>query len=119
MHVELRVDAAHVRSVPTSAAVVTADADARPLRCIYQLVRDSGLDPVRPAFVAVPAHARFERLLAHAHPFDMDGHARRRRFMEALLAVAGRVDVWECRFAPSLAALPALARALRAHMEAS
>lgn len=86
-----------------------------PLRRIYQLTRDGALDPGRPLFVPVPTGRRFETLLKHAHPFDMDTPERRRAFLENLLAVARTVDVWECRFAPGLEALPALAAAVRVH----
>ena len=34
-----------------------------------------------------------------------------------VMALARQVDVWECRFAPELTALPALARAVRDHMD--
>jgi hypothetical protein len=91
----------------------------RPLRRIYLLVRDASVDPRRPAIDLVPALERFNRLLVHAHPFDLDGDGRRRRFVESLLAVASQVEVCECRFAPSLESLPALARAVRAHVEAA
>ena len=114
----VRVDErARAALAPTPGGSDTAD--ERPLRRIYHLVRDSGLDPSRPSIAPIPPRARFDRLLAHAHPFDLDGEARRRRFIEAVLAVAARVDMWECRFAPSLAALPTHARALRAHVESA
>jgi hypothetical protein len=106
------------------AALQSPDGDAdtapeRPLRRVYHLVRDPAVDPSRPSIVPIPAVSRFDRLLAHAHPFDLDGDARRRRFIEAVLTVAARVDTWECRFAPSLPALPSLARALCAHVESA
>jgi hypothetical protein len=94
-------------------------ADERPLRRIYHLVRDRRLDPSRPSIAPIPPRARFDRLLAHAPPFDLDGEARRRRFIEAVLGIAASVDMWECRFAPSLAALATHARALRAHVESA
>jgi hypothetical protein len=114
----VRVDA-EARAALGSAAIDADPADERPLRRIYHLVRDPGLDPARPSITPVAAAARFDRLLAQAHPFDLDGETRRRRFIEALLRVSAKVDAWELRFAPSLAALPTLARTLRAHMESA
>jgi len=86
-----------------------------PIHRIYHLVRDQELDPVRPAFVPVPAARRFEVLLTHAHPFDMGSEDRRRAFIENLMTLARTVDVCECRFAPDLAALPSLAESIRRH----
>jgi hypothetical protein len=54
-------------------------------------------------------------LLAHAHPFDMGSDDRRRAFFENLMAFVRHVDVWECRFAPDLEALPSLAAEIQAH----
>ena len=114
---------AHERSVDTLLSQDRSGAvrvtDGRPLRRIYLLARDHALDPAMPSFVPVPHAARFQRLLAHGHPFEMDGDERRRRFVQAVLTVAASVDTWECRFAPSLPHLPHLARAIRAHMEAA
>ena len=90
--------------------------DRRELWRIYQLVRDQSLDPSFPSFAPVPSENRFTLLLSHAHPFDLAGPHRRRQFVENVMALARQVDVWECRFAPGLAALPALARAVRDHM---
>lgn len=98
-----------------SGASTVKPTESAPFHRIYHLVRDAGLDPARPAFAVVPASRRFELLLAHAHPFDMGGSDRRRDFMERLLVLARSVEVWECRFAPDLAALPALASSIRAH----
>lgn len=84
---------------------------------IYHMVRDGSVDPAEPTFVPVPPHARFELLLAHAHPFEMGTEGRNRAFMENLLTLARSIDVWECRFAPGLSALPSLAAAIRAHVD--
>ena len=91
--------------------------DTTPLHRIYHLVRDGSVAVNAPAFVPIPPAQRFEILLAHSHPFDMGGDNRRRAFIEHLMAVSRTVDVWECRFAPSLADLPALAGAIRQHAE--
>lgn len=115
----VRVDAAvrealrHVKRDGTRGNVP----DSAPLHRIYHLVRDHTLDPARPSFLSVPPSRRFELLLAHAHPFDMGSDERRRAFMENLLTAARTVEVWECRFAPDLAALPALAHAIRTHLD--
>lgn len=87
-----------------------------PFKRIYQLARDATLDPLSPTFVPLPPEKRFPLLLAHAHPFDMGTRERRRAFLENLMTLARTVDVWECRFAPDLAALPSLAAAIRTHI---
>jgi hypothetical protein len=99
------------------AGVAAAAGDRRPLVRVYHLVRDGQLDPREPVFSRVPHAKRFERVLAHAHPFEMGSEARRRAFISTLLEVARGIDQWECRFAPSLEALPALARAFGRHIE--
>lgn len=83
---------------------------------VYDLTRDDSLEPGVPRFAPVAAARRFERLLAHAHPFEMAGPERRRAFTENLLALARDVEVWECRFAPSLDALPSLVDGIRGHV---
>ena len=88
-----------------------------PLHRIYHLVRDSSVPADAPRFSPIPPATRFEILLAHSHPFDMGGDDRRRAFIEHLMTVARTVDVWECRFRPSLADLPALAGSIRQHAE--
>jgi hypothetical protein len=85
------------------------------LHRIYHLVRDTTLDPLSPRFVPVPETMRFERLLAHAHPFELGTDDRRRAFFESLMTLAREVEVWECRFAPALSALPALTSRIREH----
>ena len=45
----------------------------------------------------------------------MGDEDRRRAFIENLMTLARHVEVCECRFAPDLAALPALAESLRDH----
>ena len=82
---------------------------------VYHLVRDTTLDPVQPVFAELAPGERFRLLLAHAHPFEMGSPERSREFHENLLTLVRTADVWECRFAPDLAALPALAAAVRQH----
>jgi hypothetical protein len=84
---------------------------------IYELVRDDSIDPSSPVFSPVETGRRFELLLAHAHPVEMGDAGRRRRFIESLMALARDVDVWTCRFAPRLDALPSFAAALADHIE--
>ena len=91
--------------------------DTAPFVRIYQLVRDTSLDATRPALEPVSRERRFELLLAHAHPFDMGGAQRRRRFIESVMTLARDVDVWTCRFNPRLDALPVFAAALRDHID--
>ena len=83
---------------------------------VYLLKRDYGLAPSTPVFARIPAVERFERLLTHAHPFEMGGAARHREFLENVLSLARTVDVWECRFAPDLTALSRFAATVRAHI---
>jgi hypothetical protein len=108
---------ADVPRAVTPAGGPAVSGDSRPLARIYHLARDERLDPREPVFVPVRPAARFERLLAHAHPFEMGHEARRRAFVEALLEMAQLTDCWECRFAPSLVDLPSLAAAVRRHIE--
>jgi hypothetical protein len=118
LHFPVRVDdgARAVLPAPTDGVMSTsARAIDPPVRILYDLVRDETLDPEKPVFSPVPAERRFQLLLAHAHPFDMGPLERRRAFMEQLMAVARTIEVCECRFAPSLPALPRLAEAIRAH----
>lgn len=99
-----RVTAAD-RSLPSEA----------PIHRIYHLIRDEAVNPRQPRFESIPVAERFEVLLTHAHPFDMGDEDRRRAFVENLMTLARHVEVCECRFAPDLAALPALAESLRDH----
>jgi hypothetical protein len=113
-------DAVRSRLASTADSVRTAAPGTRaPLRRVYLLVRDPSVDPLSPAFTQVPGAERFERLLAHAHPFDLSTTDRRRRMIERLMQAAATADVCELRFGPSLAALPALAARVRDHMAAS
>jgi hypothetical protein len=102
--------AAGVEPVPPGSRV--------PLRRVYLLVRDDAVDPGVPVFAPVPAASRFERLLAHAHAFDLSGQARRRRMIERLMHAAAAMQVCELRFGASLQHLPALAARVRRHMAA-
>ena len=86
-----------------------------PIHRIYHLVRDVSVDPRQPRFESVSVSRGFEILLTHAHPFDMGDEDRRRAFIENLMTLSRHVEVCECRFAPDLAALPALAESLRDH----
>jgi hypothetical protein len=90
-----------------------------PFRRVYLLVRDPAVHPLSPVFTNVAGPERFERLLAHAHPFDLSVPERRRRMLERLMRAAAAATVCELRFGPSLAALPSLAARVRDHMAAS
>ena len=88
----------------------------QPLRRVYFLTRDLTLDPGRPELTPVTGGSRFERLLAHAHPFELATDTRRRLMIERLLRIAGAVALYELRFAPSLDHLPLLAQSISAHL---
>ena len=88
-----------------------------PIHRIYHLVRDPLVDPLAPVFEPVETERRFELLLAHAHPFEMGGAERQRRFIQSVMTLARDVDVWTCRFGPRLDALPSFAAALADHIE--
>jgi hypothetical protein len=89
-----------------------------PLRRIYMLVRDAAVDPQSPIFTDVRGSNGFERLLAHAHPFDLSAGGRRRRMIHRLMQVAAAAKICELRFGPSLDCLPALAARVREHLTA-
>jgi hypothetical protein len=93
--------------------------ETRVLGRIYFVARDSLLDPARPSIRALEGAAVFERLLAHAHPFDLPGPERRRRMIERLLQVARNVPMYELRFAPDLTSLPRLIDAVGQHLASS
>jgi len=108
-------DPARRTAAPRSASDgLPRSTDAALIR-IYHLVRDATLDPLCPRFVPVPEAMRFERLLAHSHPFELGTAERRRAFFENLMRLAREVELWECRFAPSLTALPAFSSKIREH----
>jgi hypothetical protein len=88
----------------------------QPLRRVYFLTRDLAVDPGRPELSPIRGGSRFERLLAHAHPFELATDARRRMMVERLLRIAAVVPLYELRFAPSLEHLPVLAQSVRAHL---
>jgi hypothetical protein len=113
----VRVDH-HVREMlGRPADVRLADPGARqPLRQVYFLTRDVTIDPGRPELAPVRGGSRFERLLAHAHPFELATDARRRVMVERLLRIAAAVPLYELRFAPSLEHLPLLAQSVSAHL---
>lgn len=114
----VRVDSAALEATHRGRRQPSATADSGQLpqvKRVYQLSRDPSLDPFTPQFTAVPFHRRFEVLLTHSHPFDMGSDARQRAFHEHLLAISQHTDVWDCRFAPALEALPALAAQMVDH----
>jgi hypothetical protein len=88
----------------------------RPLCRVYFLTRDVTLDARCPELTPLSGGSRFERLLAHAHPFDLASDRRRRVMIERLLIIAGAIPMYELRFAPSLGHLPLLARSVSAHL---
>jgi hypothetical protein len=90
-----------------------------PLRRIYLLVRDAAVDPQSPIFTDVRGSNGFERLLAHAHPFDLSAADRRRRMIERLMQTAATAQICELRFGPSLHSLPTLAARVRGHLTAA
>jgi len=97
---------------------VTAGA-TRVLRRIYFVSRDPRLDPARPSIRVVEGPAAFERLLAHAHPFDLPGPDRRRHMIERLLRIARAVPAYDLRFAPDLTSLPRLIDEVGRHLASS
>ena len=90
-----------------------------PLRRIYLLVRDAAVDPQSPIFTDVRGSNGFERLLAHAHPFDLSAADRRRRMIERLMQTAAMAQICELRFGPSLHGLPTLAARVQGHLAAA
>jgi hypothetical protein len=115
-----RVDHEVRARLPGAAARVrvVAPETVAPLRRIYLLVRDPAVDPRSPVFTNVPCANGFERLLAHAHPFDLSAADRRRRMIERLMCAAATATICELRFGPSLDCLPALAARTREHLTA-
>ena len=118
----VRVDSAALEAVGggrRGAPPTAVSSHLSPLKRVYQLSRDPSRDPFAPQFTAVPCHRRFETLLKHSHPFEMGSDARQRAFHEHLLTIAQHTDVWDCRFAPALEALPSLASQLVEHAATS
>jgi hypothetical protein len=108
-----RLDAAAAAALRLPADSATragspAPAQTAALQRVYFLDRDLDVDPTEPSIRPLAPAPAFERLLAHAHPFDLAGPDRRRRMIERLLFAAGTVTMFELRFAPSLAYLPSL-----------
>jgi len=89
--------------------------EVRPLQRVYQLVRDDRVPAHAPSFRPIDPVSRFDVLLSHAHPVEMGGAARQRTFVEHVMGLARRVEVWECRFTPSLDALPDMAARVLDH----
>lgn len=90
--------------------------DRAPLAAVYLMSRDPSLDPASPSIQRLPPVAAFQGLLAHVHPFELADEGRRRRTIERWLTVAALVPVFELRFAPSLAALPAFVARVDEHL---
>jgi hypothetical protein len=109
---------AHVHGAGARICAVPPETLA-PLRRIYLLVRDAAVDPQSPIFTDVRGSSGFERLLAHAHPFDLSPADRRRRMIERLMQTAATAQICELRFGPSLQCLPALAARVRGHLTAA
>jgi len=86
------------------------------LRRVYFVSRDARLDPGKPSIRPLDGPPGFERLLAHAHPFDLPGPDRRRRMIERLLRVARTVPTYDLRFAPDLTSLPRLIDEVGRHL---
>jgi hypothetical protein len=103
-----RVDA-EARARISGRVSVAAPGTRAPLRTIYFLRRDAALNVAVPVIMPIEGPARFERLLAHVHPFELSAADRTRRMVERLLRVARRTAMYELRFAPSLTHLPVLA----------
>jgi len=113
----VRVDEEAREALGRRTAVRFADPGARqPLYRVYFLARDTTMDPERPELTPIQGGSRFERLLAHAHPFELATDARRRVMIERLLRIAAMVPLYELRFAPSLEHLPLLAHSVGAHL---
>jgi hypothetical protein len=113
----VRVDDEARTSLGSPADVLMVEpGQRRPLRRIYFVRRDATLDAGGPTLTPLAGASRFERLLAHAHPFDLATDRRRRVMIERLLRIAGAVPMYELRFAPSLEHLPLLARSVHAHV---
>jgi hypothetical protein len=116
-----RVDRAVVEALamnPGESQQVTPG-ETMPLRRVYFISRDSRLDPNRPSIQSLEGAPAFERLLAHAHPFDLPGPDRRRRMIERLLLVARLVPMYDLRFAPELTSLPRLVDEVGRHLTSS
>jgi hypothetical protein len=111
----VRVDPAISASAAPSPPARAEPRRHAPLRRVYQLRREAGLDPGEPRFTPVPPERRFELLLTHAHTFEMGPVPRQRQFLEGLMRLARTVEVWQCDFAPSVEALPVLAARVYAH----
>ena len=113
----VRVDDRVREALGRRADVQFADPGARqPLRRVYFLTRDNTMDPGRPELNPVTGGSGFERLLAHAHPFELATAGRRRVMIERLLRIAAAVPLYELRFAPSLEHLPVLAESVSGHV---
>jgi hypothetical protein len=85
-----------------------------PLSAVYVAKQDRGIEGIA-AFDRVSAVTAFERLLAHAHPFELTDVERPRRMLERMLRLAASIPVFELRFRPGLDRLAPLADAVARH----
>lgn len=107
-------DAAEPAPEPPRTTGASHPNDAVPLRAVVVLCQDTGA-PGDPRLVAVSSAAAFSSLLRHAHCFDDDDPVERKRLVEAYLAIAECVPVYDLRYRPDFRSLPNLAAtALRA-----
>jgi hypothetical protein len=86
-----------------------------PLAAIVVLARSGEGTPV---MSRLGGGAAFAAILAHAHCFDPDDPATRRRVLENYLDVAAKVPVFSLRFAPGLDALPRMLDSIEAETAA-
>ena len=83
---------------------VTAAAATEPLRAVFVLSQDAGASPC--TIERLAGTAAFRALLAHAHIFEPQNPAAKRRLVSHYLEVAGAVPVIHVRYAPRLTDLP-------------
>jgi hypothetical protein len=111
-----RLDAAADSAVSRLAPVTrtTHPGVVAPLAAVYVASQDSAIEAAV-SIARVPEVGAFERLLAHAHPFDLTDADRPRRMIERMLHLAAAVPVFELRFRPGLDRLASLADAVALH----
>ena len=83
---------------------LTAGAGPEPLRAVFMLSQDACASPC--TLEPLAGTAAFRALLAHAHIFEPQNPAAKRRLVSHYLEVAGAVPVINVRYAPRLADLP-------------
>ena len=86
-----------------------------PLSAIVVLTRSEESAPV---MSRLDGGAAFAAILAHAHCFDPDDPATRRRVLEHYLETAAAVPVYSLRFAPGLGGLPRILDSIEAAVAA-